>query len=59
VTGQRSVAILARKVNSAALHLDRDDVRGSGVMCATSLRIKVDTAHLRKSRSHCTKLQKD
>jgi len=54
VIGQSRVAILARIVNPAALHLDRDDVRGSVVMCTTGLGIKIDTAHGRRIRRHCS-----
>jgi len=53
VIGESRVAILAGIVNPAALHLDRDDVRGSVVMCATGLRIKIDTPHGRRIRRHC------
>ena len=49
VIGQSGVAILARIVNPAALHFDRDDIRRSVVMCATGPRIKIDAAHIRKS----------
>lgn len=54
VIGQNKVAIFARIVNPAALHLDRDDVRGSVVMCTTGLGINIDTAHGRRIRRHCS-----
>jgi hypothetical protein len=53
VIGQSRVAIFARIVNPAALHLDRDDVRGPVVMCTTGLRIEIDTAHGRRIPRHC------
>jgi hypothetical protein len=50
--GEGSVAVFAGIVNAAALHLDRNNVSGSMVMLATSLRIKIHAANFWKSRSH-------
>ena len=43
---ERLVAIFARVIHAAALHLDRDDVRRPVVMVAASLRIQLDAAHI-------------
>ena len=43
------------QVDSATLHLDRDDIRRSVIMCATGLRIKIDTTHTRKIRQQLRK----
>ena len=40
VAGEKGVAVLASVVDSAAFHLDGDDVRGRVVMGATGLGIK-------------------
>ena len=52
VTGQRDVAIFARIVDAATLHLDRDDVGWSAIMFAASLGIEIDAVHFRKIQSH-------
>lgn len=46
VISQRSVAIFAGVVNAAAFHFDGDDVDGLVEVCATSLGIDIDPAHL-------------
>jgi hypothetical protein len=50
--GQRSMAILACVINSATLHLDRNDVSRPVPMFATGLRIQMNPAHFWKIRSH-------
>jgi hypothetical protein len=52
VTGQRGVAIFAGIVNPATLHLDRNNVSGSAIMLATSLRIKMDAPNFWNSGKH-------
>jgi len=52
VIGERGVAICARIVNTAAPHLDRNNVIWSVIMFATGLRIEIDTAHTWKTWSH-------
>lgn len=47
--GQGVVTILAGIVNPTALHLDRDNVCGSVIVLATSLRIKTDATNFWKS----------
>ncbi len=47
--GQRNMAIFACVINSATLHLDRNDVGWPVPMFATSLRIEIDAAHFRKN----------
>jgi hypothetical protein len=44
VIAKRGVAILAREVRSAALHLDGNDIERGMVMGAAGLRIKPNTA---------------
>ena len=46
VARKRLVAILARVIHAAALHLDRDNVRRPVVMLAACLRIQLDAAHI-------------
>jgi len=46
MSGQRFMAILARIVDPAALHLYRDDVRRPVIMLAARLRIQLDSAHI-------------
>lgn len=53
VIGERGVAILTRVVDLATLHLDRDDVEGSAIVLATSLRIEIYSTHLSNSWDHC------
>lgn len=43
---ERFMAILARVIHAAALHLDRDNVRRSAVMPAARLRIQLDATHI-------------
>lgn len=45
VIGKRSMAVLARKIRGAALHLNGDDIEGRIVVGAARLRIKFDAAH--------------
>ena len=52
VIGESSVAILARIVNTAALHLDRDDVSWSGIVLASGLRIEIHSTYLPISLAH-------
>ena len=52
VTGECLVAILARIVNAAALHLDRDDIRWAVIVLAACLRIEIDATRAWKIRSH-------
>ena len=46
VVRERLVAILARVIHAATLHLDRDNVRRPVVMLAACLRIQLDAAHI-------------
>ena len=46
VAGQCIVAVLARIVGAAALHLDRDDIHGLFVMNATGLSVKTDSVNV-------------
>ncbi|HMH11783.1 MAG TPA: hypothetical protein VK578_01625 [Edaphobacter sp.] len=46
MAGQCVMAVLARIVGAAALHLDRDDIHGFVVMSATSLSIKTNSVHM-------------
>lgn len=46
MTSQRFVTILARIIDAAALHLDRDDVCRPVIMLAARLRIQLDSAHI-------------
>jgi hypothetical protein len=50
--GERVMTILACVVDATALHLDGDDVSGSVIVLATSLRIKIDATNFWKSRTH-------
>ena len=50
--GQRSMAIFACIINSATLHLDRNNVSRPVPMPAPGLRIEIDPAHFWKIRSH-------
>jgi hypothetical protein len=50
--GQRSMAIFACVINSATLHLDRNNVSRPVPMFATGLRIHMDPANFWKIRSH-------
>ncbi len=52
VTSERIVAFLASVIHTAALHLDRDDVRRPVVMLAARLRIQLDSAHIQWFRDH-------
>jgi hypothetical protein len=52
VIGERSVAIFAGIVDATALHFDGDNVRGSVIVLAPSLRIKIDATNFWKSRNH-------
>jgi len=47
-----NVTILASIVDATALHLNRNDVSGSVIVLATSLRIKIDAANFWKNRNH-------
>jgi len=53
VIGKRRVAILARVINAATLHLDRDNVEGAAIVLATSLRVEIDSTHLSNGWDHC------
>ena len=53
VTGKGGVTILAGIVDSAALHLDRDNVGGAAIVLATGLRIEIDATHVSEARNHC------
>lgn len=44
--GERCVAVFARIVDSAALHLDRNHIGWFTVMLATGLRIEIDATHV-------------
>jgi hypothetical protein len=52
VIGERSVAIFAGIVNATTLHPDGDNVSGSVIVLATSLRTKIDATNFWKSRNH-------
>ena len=45
MTGEHLVAILAGIVDAAALHFDGDNVRGTAVVLAASLRVEIAAAH--------------
>jgi hypothetical protein len=49
--GESVVAILAREVHAAALHLNRDDVRGPMIMLAACLRVEIDATNLGQFRN--------
>jgi hypothetical protein len=53
VIGERGMAILAGVVHAAALQLDGNDVIGSAIVLATSLRVKICTTHVPNGRGHC------
>lgn len=46
VAGERLMAFLARIINAAALHLDRDDVHRPAIMLAARLRIQIDSVYI-------------
>ena len=53
MTGERVVAILARVVHAATLHLNRDDVREPMIMLAACLRVEIDATNLGTTRNDC------
>jgi hypothetical protein len=59
VFGKRSMALLARIVDAAALHPDRNDVGCSVEVRAPGLRIEINPTHIWKVKSHCTKKSRD
>jgi hypothetical protein len=52
VIGERCMAIFASIVNATTFHLYSDDIGGSVIMRATSLRIEIDAAHVRMIWKH-------
>jgi hypothetical protein len=53
VVGEGRVAILARVVDAATLHLDRDYVERPAIVLATSLRVEIYSTHLSNGWDHC------
>jgi hypothetical protein len=53
MSGERLMTFLARIINAAALHPDRDDVRRPVIVLAAGLRIEIDFAHIQWFRNHC------
>jgi hypothetical protein len=52
VIGERGVAVFARIVDTAALHLDGNNVGWPVIVFATCLRVDVDAKHFWKTRNH-------
>lgn len=52
MAGQSVVTLLAREVDSAALHLDGDHVESGSIVSATGLRIQIDSEDYRAGRLH-------
>jgi hypothetical protein len=50
--GESNVAIFARVVDAAALHLDRDNVSWSVIVFAARLRAELDPAHMWMTGRH-------
>jgi hypothetical protein len=52
VIGEGGVAILARIVDAAAFHLDRNNVVRSAIVFAAALRIEIYATHVSNGRGH-------
>ena len=59
MTGQCFVAILARIIEAAALHLDSHDVQYLVVMNAASLRIQINSVHGGMEFGHAYKVDEE
>ena len=57
MTRKRLMTILARIVESATLHLDRNHIDRLVVMRATSLRVQIDSVYIRASLRHRYRLE--
>jgi len=55
VIRENGVAIFARIVNAAALHLYCNNVGRPAVVLTTGLRVEIDATNIWKSRSHCAR----
>ena len=52
IAGQGLVTLFAGKIDTAALHLDSDNIESGSIVHAASLRIQIDSANFRARDPH-------